>query len=490
MHLKTARRGFYAVIAWMVVIGLFLAPAPVQAGSITIDLNQAQSDFPRNITFRIKAKASANIERVTLLYGVSAESCLNSQARHAMIFDPATSIDLSWEWDLFRSGDLPPGVEVWWQWQIRAADGTELLTDVARMTVEDPNFEWKTLTRGQITILWAEGSNAFGAEMLDIAVTSLERLATTSNLTASGSIRLALYPSTDDLKKAMLRTTEWMGGVAFWEYRVVLLAVSPDGDRQWPKEAIPHELAHVVFGQRIANCLGADAPSWLNEGMAMYAEGPVTAAEREPVLAELRKGSLQAFTTIERGFPADARRANLAYSQSKLLVDFMIETYGKEQLEALLDQFKNGERTDDALRAVYGLDTQGLDLTWRASLGFGTAPQPDFSTPTPAARATAIPTMALVSPLQTQGPATLTPTTAPAAPTEAVAQAATATAGPALTAAATATGSAAPPAADDSQTAPRLSNLLLLVGGVCAAAVLLVVIVAVVLLLKRRSKQT
>lgn len=409
MHRSMRRRWLQAFAAWMVVFTLFCAPARVHASGVTVSINEARLDFPEKITFRIEAQAGANIDRVTLIYGVSAERCVNGQARHEMDFTPAPTVELDWEWDFFRAGDVPPGAEVWWQWELHASDGTELLTDVQRLVIEDPNFQWKSRADGQVTLYWAEGTDAFGATLLDIATAGLDRLAEISNLTPTGSVRLTIYPSVDDLINALNHTTDWMGGVAFPEYRIILLAIEPDTDMVWPKDSIPHELAHLVFDQRTANCLGGYPPSWLNEGFAMYAEGPVTEEDSAPVLEALKNGTLQSFTSIANGFPADTQRAHLAYAQSKMMVDFIMQTYGVETFEALLDQFKNGENTNDALITIFGLDTNGLDQTWRASLGFGTAPTPDFTTPTAAATTTAIPTLELSSPFQPQATATVAP---------------------------------------------------------------------------------
>lgn len=473
MHRSTRLKWLQALAAWMIVFTLFCAPARVSASGVTVNTNEARLDFPEKITFRVAAQAGANIDRVTLIYGVSAERCVNGQARHEMNFTPAPTVDLDWEWDFFRAGDVPPGAEVWWQWEIHASDGAELLTDVQRLVIEDPNFQWKSRTDGQVTLYWAEGTDTFGATLLDIATGGLERLAEISNLTPTGHVRITIYPSVDDLIGALNHTTDWMGGVAFPEYRIILLAIEPDTDMVWPRDSIPHELAHLVFDQRTANCLGGYPPSWLNEGFAMYAEGSVSEEDSAPVLEALKNGTLQSFTSIANGFPADAQRAHLAYAQSKMMVDFIIQTYGVETFDALLDQFTNGENTNDALIAVFGLDTNGLDQTWRASLGFGTAPTPDFATPTAAATFTAIPTLALSSPFQPQATATVAPPTSTAEPT--AAQPATESAGVQATPQST-----APAAETSTGSAP-----MLWIGG----ALLAVLIAALAAFFMLRKKQ-
>ena len=72
--------------------------------------------------------------------------------------------------------------------EIHAADGTQTLTDVRRLAVEDPNFKWKKLSRGQVTIYWAEGSNAFATSASRSCVEPIITLARSTRLTPAYSI--------------------------------------------------------------------------------------------------------------------------------------------------------------------------------------------------------------------------------------------------------------------------------------------------------------
>ena len=78
-----------------------------------------------------------------------------------------------------------------------------------------------------------------------------------------------------------------------------------------------------------------------------------------------------------------------------MVVTHMIETYGREKMNLLLKTIQAGERFENALRIIYGLDTDELDQTWRASVGFGVAPTPDFATRTPYPTRTPLATLAL-----------------------------------------------------------------------------------------------
>jgi hypothetical protein len=76
---------------------------------------------------------------------------------------------------------------------------------------------------------------------------------------------------------------------------------------------------------------------------------------------------------------------------------------------------QSGKTIDSALQQVYNLDTDSLDNAWRDSLGFPPIASSSQGTPTPGAKRTAVPTMALwtTSFGQSGGSLVLTPATPP-----------------------------------------------------------------------------
>ena len=77
------------------------------------------------------------------------------------------------------------------------------------------------------------------------------------------------------------------------------------------------------------------------------------------------------------------------------MVDFMIKTYGRDKMTALLLDLKNGQTMDQALQEVYGFDTNGLENAWRTSIG--AKPLNGSSQPTPVPTPTIIPTFVPIS---------------------------------------------------------------------------------------------
>ena len=136
-------------------------------------------------------------------------------------------------------------------------------------------------------------------------------------------------------------------------------------------------------------------PTWLSEGFSVYAEGGSASKDLQTMKDALQAGTLPPLHNLEAGFSANADEAVLSYTQSGEVISFMIKTYGRDKIGALLAAIQSGKTIDPALQQVYGFDTDGLDNAWRESLGFAPVAAGQQGTATPGAKRTAVPTLAL-----------------------------------------------------------------------------------------------
>ncbi len=404
------------LLTLFLLLACLAAPIRTYAqGNITVQANTTRLDFPNSLTFSIQARSSANIDQVYLSYRTGARSCTPGNVRVQLDFDPASQVDLHWDWDFKNSGSLPPGAQVTWFWEIRDAAGSTLTTEAQTLTIEDSHYEWQSLEAGNVSVYWTDGGQSFGRMLLRTMQDSLANLEAQAGLQPEGKIRLDVYPSSDALQAAALFLPEWTGGLAISEHGVIMAGI-PAGEESWAKDVIPHELAHLVTSERVFNCLGTGIPTWLSEGLAVSAEGPISDYDRSSVENGLKTGALPPLHTLTAGFPANADKANQAYAMSGAVVRYMLSEYGPDKMAALLSTVQSGKRTDAALQEVYGLSTDGLDQAWRASLGYASEVALESPTPTLSVERTAVPTIALWSPSLGQPSPTpaLSPTLTPA----------------------------------------------------------------------------
>ena len=455
------RRLIVIFVLLSLALPLWPTAAFAQSG-ITATGDQATIQFPESITFSVDLKSESEINRVVLEYGVQQLTCGTVVGKAFPKLTPGKSLAVKWTWEMKQSGSLPPGATIWWRWHAASSDGKELVTDRQTITWLDSSHRWQKLGGQQATLHWYTGSQAFAAELRDSADKALTNLAETTGLQADGSIDLYIYANSNDLREAILYEPGWVGGVAFSPHNIVIIGI-PTNQLEWGKQTIAHELTHVLVGRYTFSCLG-DEPTWLNEGLAMHGQGgPDLEAERQ-FKAAVTDDKLMSVRALSGGFAEARDKADLSYSQSHSLVSFLIKEYGQDKMLQLLRALRDGTPIDEAMKSLYGFDSDGFEDAWRAKIGAKprSAIGRTAATPTPTLVPTIVPVAGVVtpSPIPTQ---TSTPLPATATPIST----------PSPTALATPT----------SQPAASIPIVTLILG----AVVLIVVVVTVIVILRARK---
>lgn len=371
---------FTAVSSLFAVCLVALLPVSAQEENALLDIietNQAIVDYPNDVTFRLKLTGQSSIAKAELIYDVSEFSCLEAASQVPV---EVTGSLIEWTWVMVRSGNPPPGSELWWEWRLTDARGNVITTPRQRLTFTDDRFAWRTVEAEGVHLHWYEG-NDVGPTLLDAAVAGLERLQNEMGIQLQRDVQLYIYGSSADMRDAVLYVQEWAGGIAFEEYDVILIGVPPAIADDWGRKTVRHELAHLVIGQFGRSCVGGSRPTWLNEGLAVFAEGDLQDDFAAALEDAQQNNGFEPIRTLSGAFPADENAAVLAYAQSYSVVDFLLDRYGQEKLQALLLTLAQGFNYDDALEQVYGMNADGLETEWREAIG---APERQISpTPTP-----------------------------------------------------------------------------------------------------------
>jgi len=343
---------------------ILLSPALAQAqGELRILDSSVQSEFPAELKFNLSAASDVNITDIRLHYAVDRVSFAQVTSEVYIEFAPATTADVSWTWDMRRTGGTPPGSSIEYWWTVEDAKGGKIETTPARVQFDDLRYPWQSLTEGKVTIYWYEGDKSFAQEIMAAAQQAMARLAEDTGAYLEKPVKIYIYADSQDLRGAMIFPQEWTGGVAFTRFGTIAIGIAPN-NLAWGKRAIAHELAHLVIHQMTLNPYG-DLPVWLDEGLAMYAEGPME-PELVALLSEAAvENKLISVRSLSSPFSAHAEEAVLSYAQSYSLVDFLISAYGPDKMLELLNTFREGSSYDGALNRVYGFDMDGLNALWR-----------------------------------------------------------------------------------------------------------------------------
>ena len=109
-------------------------------------------------------------------------------------------------------------------------------------------------------------------------------------------------------------------------------------------------------------------PVWLSEGLAVYAMGDIGTAYNSSLREAVALKKVIPVKELVSQFSSNSEIALRSYAESHSIVDYLIVTYGQGKIVKLLDAFKQGYTDDEALKSVYGFDTDGLDGLWQKYL--------------------------------------------------------------------------------------------------------------------------
>ncbi len=380
------------------------------APALDVSTNQAVLQFPETITFTLAAAAPNKIDSVVLEYGDVEETCGQVTAKAYPQFTPGSTVQTQWTWDMRQSGSLPPGSQIWWRWHMTDESGNETVTEQKTVIWLDDSHPWDTMQQGDIRLHWYGNTGNFARQLMDAADSGLTRVEQDAGLSNDQPIDLYIYPDNQDMQVAVLYEPGWTGGVAFPSQNIVIIGIS-SSELAWGKRAEVHELTHVLVGHFTFTCLG-DVPTWLNEGLAVYSEGSLDADSQAQLDDAIRNDTLLPVRSLSGPFSEVPSKAYLSYSESYSLVKFLIESYGREQMSALLLTLRDGNTIDEALSSVYGFGVEGLEDAWRASIGAharASVPNPT-ALPTPTFVPTIVPISGALRAVEATQVVTPTPT--------------------------------------------------------------------------------
>jgi tetratricopeptide (TPR) repeat protein len=181
-----------------------------------------------------------------------------------------------------------------------------------------------------------------------------------------GPILVEMFPKHDDFAVRTLGLPGMVGALGACFGRVVTLdsprARLPPGSFNW-QATLWHELAHVVTLQ-LSN---QRVPRWLTEGASVFEERRADPSwGREGELDFLRAyaaGKAIPLASLNSAF-TDGRTIGLAYHQSSLLVEHLVDRFGDAGLKKLLAGYGRGESQEAALQSAFGVDLANLQASF------------------------------------------------------------------------------------------------------------------------------
>jgi hypothetical protein len=380
-----------ALLAGLLAFAVALLPLGAGKAHAGADMHVVSSgarvDFPAGVTFSLEATSDAGISDVALLVSTPGQRYGAYTRNVRPDFTPGNRVTASWTWKRYGS-ILPPGAGIVYHWRLTGADGAVTETPDATIRVDDTRFQWQEVSAPNVTLRWHQGDESFGRDLLNAAASAISELGGAQGVDLQRPVVIYVYANQGELFSALPGTPAWIGGISIGEWDTVLVPVAPNGDTEG-RRALVHELTHeLIYQITFSPGLGSQVPAWLNEGLAVVSEGDTTAVARRALQQATLSDRVPTLRTLGPGFSnmSDAD-AQVAYAAAESVVRYLLDTYGPDQMRALLKQFGQGLTADNALRRVYGKGQDEIEDGWRMSLGLRPRDR-SGGEPAPAAAAT------------------------------------------------------------------------------------------------------
>lgn len=130
-------------------------------------------------------------------------------------------------------------------------------------------------------------------------------------------------------------------------------------------DLLEHELAHIAIHFRVR---GGHIPRFIDEGFASWFAGEWTFTNVTTVAAAQITKSLLPLKKIDDVNSFHQAEANLAYSQSYLVVFYIYQRFGELGFLDLLDAFAKGKEVSDAFRSGLGISFWDFEIDYRTFL--------------------------------------------------------------------------------------------------------------------------
>jgi cellulose synthase operon protein C len=230
------------------------------------------------------------------------------------------------------------------------------------LTMMDSLDKFETIRDGDLIVkLHKDEAPVLKEYVIALAHKALATMAAKYEMTVKGPILIEMFPKHDDFAVRTLGLPGMIGALGACFGRVVTLdspRAKDPGEFLW-EATLWHELGHVITIQ-MSN---SRVPRWLTEGISEWEETQARKDWTRPGEAMFARtvsaGQAIKLKELNEAFQ-DPKRISLAYYQGRLVVDYMVMTYGQSGLNKLLRAYGQGLDTTAALKQVLNTDLESM----------------------------------------------------------------------------------------------------------------------------------
>ncbi len=219
------------------------------------------------------------------------------------------------------------------------------------MALRDKIAAYPVLEKSEVMLRMSpEDMAVFGQRAMDLAVLAKETLSKKYGMKLTRPVMVEMLPEQEDFA---IRTFGLPGGESFLGvcFGPLITMTSPRGKlgrANW-EAVLSHEMAHTITLDMSRHRI----PRWLSEGISVYEERQAREGWGQGMTSEFRarllEDELSPIESLDKLFAG--RDIMLGYFQSSLVVEFMIERFGIEAMQEILNDLASAVPIEKAFEA-------------------------------------------------------------------------------------------------------------------------------------------
>ena len=365
--------------------------ARAEGEGIRVVSSTVTSEFPDGLRFRAEVEGDNEIDSVAVRLRIG------QQGRGIYEYLDHTegtlvSSELLWRTDT-ATRYIPPGTIITYSFEVEDSQGTVFESESQEFVYTDIRFEWAEVSEGPVSVAYHGPVRSRAEIVLGAIIQTLGFMGPLLGADVEQPIRVTMYNNVKEMLAALppgsttIRRELITEGQAFVEFGTLLVL----GGGRLATGTASHEVTHILT-HRAGDSPFRRVPSWLDEGLAEF--GNIDPGFSYDIALDfaVSTGRLQPITSsvILPGEPEDVI---IFYGEASDIVRFMVRRFGADRMKELMAALKSGNRVEDAVEEVYGLELVALENEWRASLGAPAyvPPSADQARPTPIPRPALLP---------------------------------------------------------------------------------------------------
>jgi len=224
------------------------------------------------------------------------------------------------------------------------------------------NQSWESIAGSIFVIYFQENDLHNSKAFLNTLQTSYNRLSEEIGVT-SDSVFIYVVPSKKVFDQIVGRDfPKWSDGFAAPAKSLIILKspnwMPPETDNE---AIVIHELTHILL-DRAAK--GTPIPRWFNEGLAVFYSGEKDYAASTLISKALLTNSIIPLSDIDQVLRFHKEKAQLAYQQGYLAVDYLFRKYGSDAVKRIIHKLGEGIDFNQAIIEIIDRDLWEFEDEW------------------------------------------------------------------------------------------------------------------------------